>query len=533
MSRESQLDRRATGTSRIGWGRIHQLDRPSIRHEATRHSVALACLATLLIHLMSLTPQLGSDEGGFAVVALHWRAAGPYLYGPQWVDRPPGLIGLFAGAEQLGPYGVRLAAAVIAVILVAAVAQAADAIGGRPAARWAAWTAFAFASSVLLASQGLNGELAAAMFVSISVASVLRAAVATISRAQTVVFAVFAGVAASLAMLMKQNFADAFVFAAVLLLTGIATRRNRLRYPPRKVLATASGFIVGAAIPTLLTWTWANNHGGAHALLYATFGFRTDAAAVMASWSWDAPLNRLKALALLSCLSGLLILLTHLAGSHRRRILHLDPLPWAITATVSFELFGILAGANFWAHYLIALIPMVALAAGLSANRRTPGYAWTRRLVVLAALTTAVVSPVAAIQAAQTTSAAYSTGRWIASSAQPGDSIVVPFTHANVINASGLNPAYPFAWSLPARTLDPDLRLLTRTLTGASAPTWVVRWDPAHTWGLDPNNNVDAALKADYQSVAVVCGHTVWLHDGDTRNLAQTPPPSACGQGNH
>jgi hypothetical protein len=126
---------------------------------------------------------------------------------------------------------------------------------------------------------------------------------------------------------------------------------------------------------------------------------------------------------------------------------------------------------------------------------------------------------------------AYTTGRWVAASARSGDTLVVPYSHANVIDAAGLAPGYPYAWSLPTRTLDPHLDLLTRTLDGRAAPTWVVPWDGLHTWGLDPGHRVDAALRTHYRPVAVVCGHTAWLHDGATRQLAPIPPSSACGSG--
>ena len=208
----------------------------------------------------------------------------------------------------------------------------------------------------------------------------------------------------------------------------------------------------------------------------------------MAHWSLSAPLHRAGALAMVACLSGLLFLLAHLAFVHRRRLLRLDPLPWAFAATVAVELVGVVAGGNFWDHYLIALIPTVALTAGLSVNGRVPGARWTRRLVVLAAIITTLVSPLAAVSAAHTSSAAYTSGRWVAASAHPGDTLVVPFTHANVIDDSGLKPGYPYAWSLPVRTLDPRLDLLTSTLTGPDAPTWVVRWDSSDSWGLDPDH---------------------------------------------
>lgn len=505
--------------------------RAGMRRFAHRHSVLLACLATLLVHLLSLTRQLGSDEGGFSMVARHWRDGGGFLYGPQWVDRPPGLIALFDVAQYLGPYGVRLTATLLAVVLVAALASAAGAVGGRPAAAWSAWAGFAFGSSVLLQAQRLNGELAAAAFVTVSVAALLRAVRAPTSSARVAVLALLAGAAAGTAVLMKQNFVDAFVFAGVLLVVGAATRGVRVAYRLSRVLLVAAAFTSGAAAPATATAVWAKTHGGVGALVYAMFGFRADAAQVMASWSWDAPLRRLGLLLVLACTSGLLFLALHLAWSHRQRLRHPDPLAWAIAATATVEVFAVLAGENFWPHYLIGLVPMLALAAGLSGHGRVPDRPWTRRLIVTAVAVTAVVSPVAAVIAAAGSSSAYATGRWVAQSAAPGDTLVVPFSHANVIDASGLTPAYPYAWSLPVRTLDPQLRLLTRTLTGSAAPTWVIRWDEPHSWGLDPHDRVDRVLRSHYRTVAAVCGHAVWLHTGVSRRLATVPPPSACGAG--
>ena len=281
-----------------------------------RHSVALACAATLGVHLLSLTRQLGPDEGGFAMVARYAGTSGGYLYGPQWVDRPPGLIALFAVADHLGPYGVRLTAAVLAVGLVAAVAWAAEAVGGRAAARWAAWTGFAFASSVLLQAQRLNGELAAATFVAVSIAA-LAARAPGLDHPDPDRTPRPAGrcIRGAWRSLMKQSFVDAFVFAGVLLLAGSGTRANRLTYRPPRVLVTLGAFAAGAAVPGVATVWWARDHGGIRRLMYAVVGFRADAAWVMAHWSLAAPLHRAGALAMVACLSGLLFLLAHLAFS--------------------------------------------------------------------------------------------------------------------------------------------------------------------------------------------------------------------------
>ena len=494
----------------------------------TRWSVLLACLATAVVHLLYLTRQLGVDEGGFAMVARFWRSGGHFLYGPSWVDRPPGLIAVFAAAERLGPYGVRLAAAGLAVVLVAAVASAADAIGGRPAARWAAWTGFALVSSMLFQAERLNGELVAATFVAVSMAAVIRAVRVSRGGVHAALLGLLAGAAAGAAVLAKQNFVDGFAFAVVLLVVGSLTRVNRRVFRPVLVVTTAAAFLAGALLPAAGALLWARSHGGAGAMAYAMYGFRSDAAAVIANWSWHAPLHRLGVLLAMAGLSGLLLLLGNLAWRHGRRLRHLDPLPWALTAAVVVELAGVAGGENFWPHYLIALIPTVALATGLGVHRRMPGRTWTRRLVLAAVLSTAVVSPLGAVHGALASSPSWTVGRWLAASAAPRDTVVVTYTHANLINASGLRPGYPYAWSLPIRTLDPHLSRLVRTLDGSAAPTWVVGYDPAHPWGLDPTSRVAAALRAHYRQVATVCGRPVWLHDAVARPLA--PAPSAgCG----
>ncbi|HEX2892817.1 MAG TPA: hypothetical protein VHO29_02315 [Marmoricola sp.] len=496
-----------------------------------RHSVALACLTTLVVHLLSLSRQLGPDEGGFTMVARHWREPGAYLYGPSWVDRPPGLIGLFSVAQHLGPYGVRLTASVLAVVLVAALASAAYTLAGPSAARWTAWTAFAFGASTMLDTQQLNGELAASTLVAVSIAALVRAAWPSSTSRRRLWWAVLAGATAVGAVLMKQNFVDALAFAGVLLLGSLVTAANRRRYGASTIVATMAGFGGGALLVVGAGLLWARSHGGVGALAYAMYGFRSDAASVMAHWSWAAPQQRLGILVQVAVVSGLLVLLTQLAITHARALWPVRPLPWALTATVGVELFGVAGGGNFWNHYLIGLIPGVALTAGLAASRRSRARRLTQLLVAGSVAVTAFTAPAAALGEVHHPSRAYATGRWIAAAAQPGDTIVVPYTHANVIQASGLAPGYPYAWSLPARTRDPQLSLLTSTLSGPNGPTWVVRWDDLHTWGLDPQHAVDAALESHYRVVAEVCGHPVWLRTGVNRDLLPTPSDESCGAG--
>jgi hypothetical protein len=492
-------------------------------------SVALACLATVVVHLMSLSPRLGLDEGGLSTVARFWTSGGKYLYGPQWVDRPPGLIAVFAVADRLGPFGARLVATALAAVLVASVASSARSVGGVRAARWAAWVGFALACSVLLRAQQLNGELVAATAVAVSVALILRAFAPTARSA--VVPAIFAGVAASSAVLIKQNFVDAIVFIGVLIAVALGTSRNRRRFPPRQLAVVGAGAVAGMAVPVVAVVWWAVARGELGALGYAMYGFRADAADVMASWSWAAPLGRLGLVLLIAGLSGLGPILIGSLWVCRGRIQRLDPVAWALVATAGTEIIGIVAGLNFWSHYLIALIPMTGIAAGLAATSDRRGARLVRWAVAAAVAVTAVVSPIAAAGSWLHDEAGHATGRWIATAAHPGDSIVVPFTHADVIYTSGLRPAYPYNWSLPVRTLDPHLTMFVNRLSGTDAPTWVVQWSRPHQWGLDPHNHVPRALHAHYRRVATTCGQPVWLHRGLLRTIPKSPARADCGPG--
>ena len=180
------------------------------------------------------------------------------------------------------------------------------------------------------------------------------------------------------------------------------------------------------------------------------------------------------------------------------------------------ELAGVIAGGSYWSHYLIGLLPMTVLAAGVVAGSSER---WTRRLVVVAVLVTVATAPPLALVAHREPAAAR-VGGWIAASARPGDTITVLYTHPNAAQASGLAPAYPYAWSLPVRTLDPGLTLLRDTLQGQAAPTWVVQWDPLSSWGLDRDRRLAALLESRYVHVADVCGQPVLLLRGVNRELA-------------
>jgi hypothetical protein len=116
-------------------------------------------------------------------------------------------------------------------------------------------------------------------------------------------------------------------------------------------------------------------------------------------------------------------------------------------------------------------------------------------------------------------------GRWLGANAAPDDTALVLWGKANVLHHAGMTSPYPFMWSLLTRTLDPELELLTETILGPEAPTWVVIWTDLGTWGLDADGRLREALEERYDEVGSVCGKEVLLLEGNTRDVV---PPEEC-----
>jgi hypothetical protein len=114
-------------------------------------------------------------------------------------------------------------------------------------------------------------------------------------------------------------------------------------------------------------------------------------------------------------------------------------------------------------------------------------------------------------------------GAWLQASARPGDTLTVMYENTQLQLASGMDSPYQQLWILPARAMDPRLADLRRVLDGPRAPVWVVYWRDAHVWSADARQQLILRLRTDYHRVARVCGHGVWLHDGQPRRLAPLP----------
>ncbi len=490
---------------------------PSVPRVSTRRFVAGVVVAVLVLRLGYVVGPLFSDEGGFWLVAQDWHAGGPHLYGHYFVDRPPLLMALYRLAVLTGwPPTIRLLATAFAVLLVVSAAAAAHQVVGPRGVRWAALAAGAFAVTPLVMAQEADGEVFAAPLVMLSVALTL----AAVRREGRSAFgtAVLAGLAAGAAVMVKQNFGDAVVFAGALLVAMLVQRR----IAPRAAAAVAAGGVAGGGLVVAAALAYvAWSRVGLAAAYQTVFGFRGTALDVIEDHSLHASLSRALVVAGLAVLCGAVPLLVALASETLRCSFRGPPVAWAVAVTAAFELVSILLGGSYWPHYLLQLAPVLALAAGVWA----PDAVRVRAAVVLVAVSAVLATLVVTAQGTTYGQRGAVVADYLHRASRPGDTATMLFGNADVQQASGMRSPYDHLWTLPMRTLDPRLAGLRAVLRGPVAPTWVVAWSGLDPWNIDSHDLTRLTLATHYRRVADVCGHGIYLHDGVRRAL----PPGRTG----
>ena len=94
------------------------------------------------------------------------------------------------------------------------------------------------------------------------------------------------------------------------------------------------------------------------------------------------------------------------------------------------------------------------------------------------------------------------TGEALKEVAQAGDTLTVFGGRADIQYAAGLPAPYEHLWSLPMRTLDPELTELRALVDGDHPPTWIVEWVDFEAW----NEKAGALLRADVEKLYVEHG---------------------------
>ncbi|WP_110240717.1 hypothetical protein [Nocardioides gilvus] len=505
-------------------------------------AVALAVSGRFAGCLWPLRP----DEAGFLLVARAWDPQPDALFHPYFVDRPPSLVALVRLVDLLGgPYALRVvgaAACAAAVLLVAAlVRELARHLSVRVAVAplhlvtvGAALLTAAFLVNPQIDAVGVKGEL---LGVPVVLASCLVALMAL--RRRSLAAAAAAGFLAMAAVGLKQSLVGGLVFGAVLLLVACVTKRLSLLDTTR--LATAA--LLGGCVPVALTVGWAVAAGVELATLeYAVIGFRSDASAVIVAQSNAANASRIGTLLLVFAGTGMALVLLWCLARLRIALRHVPAPVVAAVVMLVVDLTVIALSGSFWRPYLFPLVaPLMVLWAcvrvadlpdlrhGDSLALRASGTWRPRREVVLVAL--CVGSSIVSLAVWTSNNwrngdppRQYEVGRAIAEVAEADETLVVYGGRADLQWASGLDSPYEHLWSLPMRTMDPELARLRSLLAGPEAPEWFVTTVGLGAWDGIGQKALSPVLESRYVDLGVECEGVVVRRRADAPEVA-TPTP--------
>jgi len=492
------------------------------RHTPLLLVLGAAALAVVLRAPWFSTP-LGNDEAGLTFVSAHAHGGGPFEYGSTFIDRPPLLLGIFHLAGELGgTAAVRTFGAMAVGLLVFLVALVARELGGTRAAVGAAFIAAVLGSSPALTSVLTPAELLAVLP---STASVLALLVGRrLVGGRSLACFALAGSLAVAALLVKQSFGDALLAGAVCLGLGLylagSDRGGWLR--------SAAAYGAGVCVAVLGLELWEQLYGVPDGTAsYALLGFRLDGLGVLSS-SLGAVIDRMVERLLIPALASGLVAVAIVAGFGLRQLSGARVVQGTIAAWALGGGAAVLLGGSYWSHYLIELVPVLAVAAGVAVSTAP------KRLVQVAAAVLAVFAlsgPSLAPALGESTHAAGEArdiGSYVSGRSRPDDSIYVLYSEPNVIYYSGLKTPFPYAWSLMVRAVPGAQHELRALLESRARPTWIVGWESPSSYGLDASERTADLLTRHYRRVASVCGRPILLRE-DVHRPGAAPLPTACG----
>jgi hypothetical protein len=395
---------------------------------------------------------------------------------------------------------------------------------GRTTARWTGLACLALMSQPDFTMWSAKSESMGVPFAMASCTLVIEALHRPAGRAR-VLAAFGAGVAGAVALGMKQNLFGPEVFGAVAFALALRGDRAQARDVRRAAAAALAGFALG--VVAVVGWALAAGVrlGTVWEMLY---GFRGDAFQVITEGDMSAPLERADELVHLFLTTGMVVVVVWFAASFAAAYRARRELAPAVALMLVVDAVSLALSGNYWASNILPLIPGLTVALALTAS------SGRRRFVVSRVVATGLAASCVYLLGSYTYThtlgdsggpTAHYTGEAIADVAAPGDTIVLLYGRADIVLASGLSDPYEQLWSLPTRTLDPDLTALKALLRSPDAPTWVVEWSDAGSFGLDADGSLAALIDRRYVERSAPCEGSVWL-----RNDADRPsfPPVDC-----
>jgi hypothetical protein len=194
---------------------------------------------------------------------------------------------------------------------------------------------------------------------------------------------------------------------------------------------------------------------------------------------------------------------------------------WMIAATA-----GILLGGSYWPHYLIALVPGAAAGAAVLLRRN-------RLIGVLAVCAIAAPTVLNAANVARRDSAdsfqlsAVTIGHYIKKRSLPNQTAYVLYAKVNTLYYAGLRDPFPYNWALMMASAPSAEARLRQLLASPARPTWIVKADSPHSFGLDRSGVTKRLLTQHYRRLDKVCGIPLLLAKG--AQVLPAPHGIGCG----
>ncbi len=481
-----------------------------------RHAILLCAALSVLLRIRFLFTPLTADEGGFLAIARAWMH-GADLYEDIWVDRPQGLLALFAGWDRLSgghTQSIRLLAMLFGVAAVLACAAIAKTLAGWGPAVLAALFVAVLSSAPAAEGFLANGELLSGTLGAVSLAVSTTVVVGMPPRRRTASLMAFAGVMAGLSISVKQSGIDGYaVMASWLLLAMLFGWRSR-----RWALAAFGWLTGGLALVVGLLMV----HGaltGWDDWYFAFAGYRLASRSALDGADWGrfwgtmayvSPVFGPVVIAMV-CIGCALVLTgraRRLAGTRPEFAI---PVLWLLSAG-----FGFLMGGQFFRHYWIILSFPVATCAALVINSLgRPSRRWaTAAAAVIPALCYAaslILLPRVEVPlrtgGESRLAKAEQVGAWFRANHQAGDSIYVLCSGASVYAHARSDPPYPYLWHDNVLLVPGAVDQLFAMLSSETRPTFVARFQSPRACGLRADQ--EQILTDHYRPLVTVAGAEV------------------------
>lgn len=441
--------------------------------------LALAACLAVILRVPFFTWPLTSDEGGYAYVA-HWWFRGLTLYSADlWLDRPQGIFLAYKlGSLLLGEatWAIRLWGGAWA----AAAAVAVYAVASRLFDQ-AAGIAAAFIFAVFSVAPHIEGFTANAEIFMV-VPATLSACFLLARRP------LWAGLMASLAVLLKPSGLSAFLLAIIWLLCCRANWRTWLL------------FGLGALPPALL----AVGHGtltvGWPQYLYSVALFRLATSRQLADAGWPVALER----CLATCVVWLPLTLVGIQGLRRGcASSRVFAVLWAGSSVA-----GMALGGRWFLHYFTQLIPPLAACAGAGVTslwRSRKLWMRAEGVALLAVFFISFEGPLMAASAQEGAETLYhrrgilvaeDVAAYIQAHTREEETLYVAFAEADIYHLAQRRSAAPYLFYLDVAFLPGAYDRIVEAIE-AREPVYVLTLDPPIVT-VDPQGRFWQALAEGY-----------------------------------